>query len=246
MPSMRSLPRMPSVSMPSIPVGWRSPRLFARREEDVGSDHAEASSSWTFNPSQWRFGSPTDFFRNEDNTIPDEDLAIAPAEDKSGSLASRFGWDPRQWRFPTSPKLFGDTGEDSEATASAHGTSPSSGSNWPMDPRQWRLSNQQLFGRSRSVDTAILDSSEAIEDSDAASPNSIWNLRPRSFLARRFGSFSLHGSSDPAQSEDGYSEDAGEESEESAEASSSSEGGEDEESDEEGNEQHELNLLGHR
>lgn len=258
MPAMPAMPRMPSVSMPSIPSGWRSPRLFARRDYEQDLERRESVTSWRFSPSQWRLSSPTGFWRSEvgraEAALSDEDLTL-PSEssaDKGYGLGSRFGWDPRQWRLPHSPRLFGEQDAATEDTISARGTSPDSGSVWPIDPRQWRFGSPQIFGRPKSADDAVFETASGVKDSTAPSPSSLWNMHPRSFLARRFGSFSIPGASDQDQSEDELS---GSEDDEESEQMTDEDNDENEEEEDsigrrnrkwEEVREDEMDLIGHR
>ena len=201
-PRMPNLPRMPSMSLPSMPHGWRSPRLFARADDEEIPESDSAQRSWRIDPRQWRLGSPTELFRpstpSAGDAVSDGELAVESdvQNEMDGGFASRIGWDPRHWRLPGSPTLFTDSAEKEASAAS-----PDANSGWAIDPRQWRLTGPGLFGRSRSVDTAILHSQTDADVRQGTSPSSIWDIHPREYLARRFGSFSIHSTSDTGDSD---------------------------------------------
>ena len=262
MPAMPSIPQIPAMSIPSFPDSWRSPKLFARRDDEPGAsaESAENARSWRLYPSGWRLSSPTGFWRTaaepSNAALSDDELTLAsetPGQ-KSPSATTRFGWDPRQWRFPGSPGFFRDEDAVTDDTLSVGGTSPDSGSHWPIDPRQWRLGSSPVFGRSRSVDTAILQSDTEPADQPSTSPSSFWDIHPREYLARRFGSFSFPGASEPDDDEDKSMESDEEEDEESEGESeeASEDDGTSKSSQADTHDRHEdreddeMNLIGHR
>ncbi|KAL9057012.1 MAG: hypothetical protein Q9162_002560 [Coniocarpon cinnabarinum] len=267
MPAMPSLPRMPSVSMPRMPSGWRSPLMTPAGEESsqrVEGDHE--GRGWGLDPRQWRLGSPVGLFGGNpspgDTALSDDELVLEDAADDNldASFARRISWDPRAW----GPRFFQDRqGESENADPVEQMVSPDAGSGWAIDPRQWRFANSNIFNRSRSVDTAVLHSASVPEDQLGASSASIWNLHPRNYLARRFGSFSIHASSDTAEGSDAAEKENGHDEEEDgsledSEADEDEEQGDEDDEEEEGaiswssdreegeGEEDVLDLFGHR
>ena len=255
MPSMPSLPRMPSVPIPSMPAGWRSPRLFAAAGDEHEAHMNGEYRGWGLDPRQWRLGSPGEFSRPqsppEGEHLSDDELALNQGkEDQSDSSpAARVAWDPRSWRLLGSPKLFSDRNETDDDVSIVTARSPDSSSGWGIDPRSWRIANQGLFGRSRSVDTAVLQTSSAVVEEPNTSPTSIWNLQAPEFLSRRLGSFSVPGGTDGGDSKSLAKE--SESSEGSSNSRYNSDGDDEDEADLSGSEKEEgeedeLDLMGHR
>lgn len=251
-----------------IPGTWRlnSPNIFSSASDanatatatdfDVG-DLGDASGVFpiSWHPSQWRLGSPHDYFFGP-STVPahavddrtdDEVTAVA-----SDSPPSASGWDPRQWSLG-SPRFFSSsaaTVNDTNVDATAAG-----------EPASWRLSGisetaaQSAGGGARSAgDEGINIGDEKIE-----AERGLFNLniRPTRFLAERWGTFSSGGGVPiPWRDEGEHSraqvvvDDDGNDNESSQAVSGSESDLESEQKDgtedREDDEEDELDLIGHR